>query len=248
MAINPDNFPHVLERYLELDVQKTRILEGLYASVERFEKELKRLSELIDDQRRPLEERMDIYQDFQQNQRNRTSNLAAIQKIERSPSHIHDDAFIEQRRQEFAKICSFPQVLHAFVDDRGAINIVVRASYVYEGQKYDLGDWSIQFGIVGDDLTYDVMVFRLNTNPEWTGDPIYLLSGGRFCLGGSRSIIGSYFDSERYVQAVQLSIYAVNSVNEQHVELLPSAFYTDEPPKIGVLTSQPLVIGLTIST
>jgi hypothetical protein len=227
MSIKPENFRHVWERFLELDTDKDERIKQLNQEIAQHEDSLRGLIKVIKDVAESSEKRDDAGKELKEVKQQRLECLEALQRQYEAPLVTVDDAFVEDRRNEFARICALPQVCSASVDSNNAINLIVRATYKYRGTTYYMGDWAIIFGHPHP-FSYPVVTnYGRNLRPPWEPGryPDYSMDDNSFCLGDNGSIIARHFKHGRYFQAIQVAIYAVNSVNEGDVDDVPHAFY-----------------------
>jgi len=238
MAIQPQDYPHVFRRYRKLNTEKRRTLQNLRKQLGVIDKRLTTLSQHIQDPRRPDDERSQIHESIKAAQYGRNQYLSEITRIKAQPSIVVNKDYIAEKYAEFSTICALPEVVSASIDSNDAINVIVRASYVHNGVRYDIGDWAIIFGDPDPLEAFKVIVYRQCLRTDWSRGkyPEYSFDDGSFCLGTNSSIIASHFGAGRYRQAIQLTIFALNSVNPGHEHLVPSAYfpYPQTPFMTGV--------------
>ena len=228
MTINPASYEHVKNRYVQLYVDRDDLLSKLREMVQECKEAVDRLTATMIDPSKPADEQDTARWRIERIREERLEYLRNIESLTKAPRRLNDSDLVKERESEFLRICKLPQVVDAFVDSNDAINIIVRASYTFHSRKYDLGDWVITFGEPDSYGGYRIGAYRRLLRPGWKKGkyPDYLLDDGQFCLGDNRIPITEHFQTERFVQAVLLTIYVVNSVNDAEEEsLIPQAFY-----------------------
>lgn len=230
MSINPKQHQHVLDRYLQIDTETEQLVTSLREELRDQDAELQRLE--IRQSRSFLfdHERMEIAASIKQVRGWRQDILQTILEIEGQPTIEQTPGFYQKRREEFDRICALPHVIQALVDSENNINIVVRASYALRGVLYDLGDWVIVFGATTSKERFAVRLYRQDFKETWpvaagtASYPNYTLYDGRFCIGVNGTLIDNHFKNQRYVAAIKLIIFVVNSINEGEEDNVPLAF------------------------
>lgn len=227
MTIKPKNYAHVWQRFLELGTEREENLKMLRQELAAHENEMQKQTRINRDSTRDLETRMAAYEEIKAERKKRNLCFERLETQLATPAPTMDEASVKEREIEFARICALPQLKSAFVDSNNAIHLIVSATYNYEGVIYYLGDWAIVFGHSNPFETPTVTNYMRLLKPAFSpGDyPDYGMADNSFCLGDNRKGVASHFKYGRYFQAIQLIVYAVNSVNKGDIEMIPDAFY-----------------------
>lgn len=129
---------------------------------------------------------------------------------------------LEAMEAEFAQLLKFKGVEKVrVINDQ--LSILVKARFSYEGAVYDLGDWELRFG-AGDSLF--TRELRSGVKNGYGGYPVYRLDGNTFCFGDRRGIISEHLMKGQFLEAVELAVNSIQSINEEHLHRLSDAFRT----------------------
>lgn len=103
------------------------------------------------------------------------------------------------------------------------LSLLLEARTVYKGDTYDLGDWELRFG-VGTGLWTNEL--RSGVRDDW-GDsyPVYRLGGRKFCFGDRVGVIEENMQKGQFLEAIEVAIDSMCSVNKEHRHYIPDAFY-----------------------
>lgn len=124
---------------------------------------------------------------------------------------------------EFTRLMALPGVKAARVIN-DEISLLVEARCQYAGRWYDLGDWDVRFGDVGLELSATEVRSGLK-NPETTSYPAYRHEVGVFCFGNSYAAINQNIARGQFLQAVELAVLCLASVNGEHEHLITERFH-----------------------
>ena len=180
----------------------------------------------LKDRKRTVQERLSYL-------RGRANNLA--QQVQEAQAE-HGSLRAEQRRldeidiesvtpvtspnEEFDRLRALPGVCGVRPLDNG-ICLFVKARLTYKGERYDLGDWLLSCYIDGRIATTEL---RRGARPGYRGDPVYRIDTG-FCFGDARqSTITAHLLKGQLLEAFDLAIECMHSVNEYDEEQIPAAF------------------------
>jgi len=235
MTIDSRNYFDVLERFIALDTNKysfvQEINEKLYESI----KELDELNKHLNNPDIRFDERSKMEQRVKSARKERLLCLERLRDIQSAPRTEEMKVTDAIRKDQFERICRFPKVIDAYVDKNGAVVIVISATYALDGIVYDLGDWALSFGCYTETDLFDLVNARDNNRQAgWDRGayPDYTQDRGSFCIGlHNRTRINQHIAEERYVQAVMLATFVVNSINNkaQEIAQVAEAFYPIVP-------------------
>ncbi|MDB5163994.1 MAG: hypothetical protein JWS12_612 [Candidatus Saccharibacteria bacterium] len=104
-----------------------------------------------------------------------------------------------------------------------SIAVLVKPQIVYEGTVYDLGDWEIRF-----DASPRLFAKELRTGVRRSWDdgyyPAYRLGNGHFCFGDRATVISNNLNKGQFLEAVEVAVDCLHSVNDVHLYRIPEAF------------------------
>lgn len=126
----------------------------------------------------------------------------------------------DKLRGEFDCLMAFPGVAGVRVVDN-EISLLVKAQLTYEGDTYDLGDWELRFN------TQTFSSRELRSGVRYGGRynaPVYRASS-EFCFGDERraQIVGNLHKGQ-LLQAIELAVNTLQSVNPRDCHLIPDSF------------------------
>lgn len=102
------------------------------------------------------------------------------------------------------------------------ISLLVQPRLEYKGKLYDLSDWELRFG-VGTGLGSQEL--RSGVRNGWSGGyPAYRLSDGEFCFGERFHLINDNLMKGQYLEAIELAVDCLHTVNEEDCANIPKAF------------------------
>lgn len=123
---------------------------------------------------------------------------------------------------EFGELLRTPGVTGAGAAD-GCLSVLVCARFAHEETIYDLGDWDIQVSPIRGLRAVEL---RAGVRPDWPFGryPVYRLGDGSFCFGEHSAEIGAAMKQGRILEAVQLAVMYIQSVNVEHRTDIEKAF------------------------
>lgn len=126
----------------------------------------------------------------------------------------------EHLNAEFDRLLALPGVKGVRVK-ADCVSLLLHARLEYKGRKYDLGDWDIRVGQRDQMVTREL---RSGVNSDWGGGaPVYRISGG-FCFGSREYLIERHLAKGQLLEAVELAVDAMQSVNDEDVDCIHDAF------------------------
>jgi hypothetical protein len=158
---------------------------------------------------------------LRERQRTLGETQAALAEAERRLAEA-PDATVEPQEQ-FERLMQLPGVIAVQCVNEG-VRVIIRASVVYEGDRYDLGDWRIDLTPITTNILAEPL--RSGVRPGWPSGtyPAYRLGGGVFCFGDRVEEINRHLAQRQYLEAIALAVECLNSVNDEHSHKIPSAF------------------------
>lgn len=138
------------------------------------------------------------------------------------PQKPEDVPDLMHLNEEFERLMKLPGVQGVRVIN-GQIGVLVMARLEYDGKTYDLGDWEIRFGGAFNEFTS--MRLRSGTRSTWHGGyPSYILRNGEFCFGPRLGAITQYVSTGKFLEALDLAVDCMQSVNPEDRFMIPEAF------------------------
>jgi hypothetical protein len=136
---------------------------------------------------------------------------------------------VDNLDQEFDRLMRFPGIA-----DCGAVEddliLLLLARFTYQGVRYDLGDWELR---VSRKVRYvQTRELRCAVKPSWIEKhcpPVYRISCNQFCFGNLDELISSHLASGQALEAVELAVVAMQSINEGDLSMIDQAFYEAKP-------------------
>lgn len=199
-------------RTLYKELRTTALTTGLENRIVEAEDEVGAMKEELQELGVQLKE-------YQQRYGTAKADLRRLKQIETSGGV---DPQITQLDTEFDKLLALPGVQSVGITD-DVLHIEVHARYRYDGTLYDLGDWDMQVSSTG----LKTFQLRSGVRADWPGGyPVYVYyMGDRFCHGGTRtSQIQRHIDLGQYLEAVELAINSMHSINTEHLYMVPDAY------------------------
>lgn len=122
---------------------------------------------------------------------------------------------------EFDRLTSLPGIKGVrVVNDQ--VCLLLEARIDWGGQRYDLGDWELRFGADTSLITREL---RSGVRSGWYGGyPAYRLGGGEFCFGNRSYTIEDNLRKGQFLEAIELAVDCMQSVNPEHAFRIPEAF------------------------
>ncbi len=132
-----------------------------------------------------------------------------------------DDATITS---EFSRLMNMQGLTAIRVIDE-QISLLVKPRFELNGTTYDLGDWDVRFGADGHLATKEL---RRGVRESWYGGyPVYR-NGGSFCFGNHAYRIREYLTRGQFVEAIELAIAAMHTINDEDRVNVREAFHVAE--------------------
>lgn len=173
-----------------------------------------RVTELTDD----LRKLSDKIRRKQQERNAAAAELKQLEAVDIDTLENPDRAHIEA---EFDRLLALPGVADVRTEN-GEIILLLEARLDYHGQRYDLGDWELRFGAGARLSTHEL---RSGVKRSWTGSyPVYRLGRGTFCFGHRDTTIQENLMRAQYLEAIELAVNSMQSVNHDDRRNIPSAF------------------------
>lgn len=123
---------------------------------------------------------------------------------------------------EFERMLKLPGVESVRVIN-GAISLLVKPRPVFGDVRYDFGDWEIRFG--ADKQWLQTKELRTGVRSGWhEGYPAYRLGEGSFCFGRRSDVIVGHVQKGQFLQAVEVAIDCMHSVNDEDRHNVSRAF------------------------
>lgn len=191
--------------------QIRRSLETAQAGFEQNTQDLKRLSD-----------------ELRQAQENRGLLASDIQRFETMLSHegVVDDVHVKAIESEFQSLLMLKGVTGVRVFN-GALSILVKGSVEYRGTTYDKGDWELRI-IPGRHRIWSREI-RKGITKTWREEkgrgeyPDYRMSDGSYCFGDTQTSIDNNIVNGQVLQAIELAVTCINSVNKDDRRRIPRA-------------------------
>jgi len=178
-----------------------RQLEKAQAAFEKNTEDLKRLSD-----------------ELRQAQENRGSFANDIQRFEALLSEEGGvgTSHVQAIESEFRSILMLKGVAGVRVFN-GVLSVLVKGSVEYRGSVYDKGDWELRiipgsYGIWSREIRRGVTRSWKDRYGRGTY-PDYKQSDGTYCFGDTEPSIEHNIASGQYLQALELAVTCINSVN-----------------------------------
>ncbi len=160
-------------------------------------------------------------QQLRQAQESRNTLLAEIARLEAVSDVVEEIPDLAHLDTEFNRLMRLPGVSGIrVVNDE--ISLLVLSRLTYHGVEYDLGDWEVRFGVGSYIKTVEL---RSGVRRDWSGGyPVYRLDKTTFCFGSRDEVIEQNLLKGQYLEAIELAVDSLRSVNQKHQPLIPSAF------------------------
>jgi hypothetical protein len=146
---------------------------------------------------------------------------ATIKELDEAPLETENMPDLQHLDSEFDRLISLPGVYGVRVINDG-LSLYIKARITYEGTRYDLGDWELRFGT---EASLQTIELRSGVRHSWGGHyPVYRLGDGSFCLGSRAQTIHENITKGQFLQALELAIDCIQSVNPEDSYRIPHAF------------------------
>jgi hypothetical protein len=203
--------------------------EAVYASL-RGDKALEALrlqkqevERRFNDTTEKLKELSEEVRNLQQRRQEAAADLRQVEEHLQAKESAPDTVKAEELAAEFSRIREIMgvQKVRQFGD---SLSILVQGSIRYNGQTYDKGVWELRV-TPGSDHMYS-HERRRGLRDGWRAGsyPDYRLSDNQYCFGDSEYTIRDNLRNGQYLQAIELAVTCINSVNEWHRDSIPNAF------------------------
>lgn len=175
-----------------------------------------RRKEQLDNELRNLSQRI---RQAQTQRNNLVSELRRYEAAEAESAEAPERVYLEA---EFQRLMNLPGVMDLRLVDN-ELCLSLSALYQYEGHTYDLGDWELRFG-AGETLR--TRRLRSGLKPDWPSGryPDYAYSFGGFCFGNRGETIGDNLRKGQFLEAIDLAVDTIQSINEEDQHKIPRAF------------------------
>ena len=130
---------------------------------------------------------------------------------------------VDQLDHEFDRLMALPGVKGARVIN-DALSLHVEAHISYQDILYDIGEWELR--VSQQMLT--TRLLRTGVKDDWLrGEyPDYRFGGGEFCFGSRDHDISENIRKGQILEAVELAVNCMRSVNPEDEYRIPRAFHT----------------------
>lgn len=132
-----------------------------------------------------------------------------------------------EARRQLREITTFPGVMGVRFIEYDGVNVPVfhvRTTIVYDGCRYDIGDYEIRF-IPHDGAT---AVINVAETRRAKGAPYYFPQNGGytgwFCYGARASELRRLFEAGQYAEFMNVAINSMNAVNRGSERSIPNYF------------------------
>lgn len=176
--------------------------------------------ERISDELRAVNARLrELGEELKDEQRRRGSFMAQQRELESiKPNEELEAGHIEK---EFEQLLALPGVEGARVVGGSEISLFVKVRPTFGGRKYDFGDWELRFG--GSSTGLSTRRIRSGVRSDWGNQyPVY--GSSSFCFGQRQYIINEHMSKGQFLQAVDIAIDSMHSINPEHQNDLPRAY------------------------
>jgi hypothetical protein len=178
---------------------------------------------VIESERSDVEDNLQYYGERVKDlQKQKRDIIAEQRKLEAVNPDDVPVATAEELNAEFDRLMHLNGVAAVgVVNDQ--ISVLVKARYTWDGRLFDLGDWELRFG-VGTSMWSKEL--RSGVHPDWRGSyPVYRLGYDNFCFGNQQSDINQHLLKGQMLEAVEVAVNALNSINENDERYVQEAFY-----------------------
>lgn len=186
-------------------------------AVGHVERRKRELSKKIDDLGQEATELSDVMRQTQRARTTAKADLLALEKLNPADSVPNR----ETAETQFNRLIALESVNEVWPIENG-IGLLVKARLVYEGTRYDLGDWKL----LVTDKRVEAYEVRAGTRSSWPmyEYPAYRYGGDSFCFGQRHPEMNDRCRSGHLLEAAILAVDCLNSVNDDDLKRVPKAF------------------------
>jgi hypothetical protein len=153
-----------------------------------------------------------------------TAELRQLEQVNIDEMEIPDAEHLEA---EYQRLLNLPGVMAIrVVNDK--LSLLLHARIEYGGEVYDLGDWELRFDTSGYLETKEL---RSGVLSSWRmGYPVYRGGDTTFCFGARQPEINGNLMKGQLLEAIELAVNSIQSVNDEHMIDIPNAFRKEAIP------------------
>jgi hypothetical protein len=148
---------------------------------------------------------------------------ADVRRYEELETDAESAPELQHVETEYDRLLRLPGVAGIRVVNDDQLCLLVKVRSIYEGVLYDFGDWEIRFGPRSRHL--GTRRLRSGVRGTWHGmEPPYNNGDGTFCFGARGQVIADNVLQGQYLEAVEIAINCMHSVNDGHEQFIPQAY------------------------